>query len=199
MGQKVSAKDIERADFSVALRGYDRDEVDAFLRSVADEHRRLAEELVEAQRSVEHPYQSLGADMGELLQHAKDSADQIRRKAEDDAKQTRQEAKKNAEATREKAEREAEETRKSAEHDSTERIKEADRRVRQLMEAEAEARQRLHKVRGEIKIVLESMERAEATLGERPAEKEPARASKEGGEEAQKQAEQVETEKSPAA
>jgi cell division initiation protein len=203
MGQKVSAKDIERADFSVALRGYDRDEVDAFLRSVADEHRRLSEELVEAQRSVEHPYQSLGADMGELLQHAKDSADQIRRKAEDDAKQTRQEAKKNAAATREKAEREAEETRKAAEHDSTARIKEADRRVRQLMEAEAEARQRLHKVRGEVQIVMESMERAEATLGERPAEapaeEEPARASKEGGEEAQKQAEQLETEKSPAA
>ena len=66
----------------------------------------------------------------------------------------------------EKAEREAEETRKAAEHDSTERIKEADRRVRQLMEAEAEARQRLHVVRGEIKIVMESMERAEATLGE---------------------------------
>jgi cell division initiation protein len=202
MGQKVSAKDIERADFSVALRGYDRDEVDAFLRSVADEHRRLSEELVEAQRNVDHPYQSLGADMGELLQHAKDSADQIRRKAEEDAKQTRQDAKKNAAATREKAEREAEETRKAAEHDSTERIKEADRRVRQLMEAEAEARQRLHVVRGEIKIVMESMERAEATLGERPeepAEEEPARASKEGGEAAQKQAEQLETQKSPAA
>ena len=166
MGEAMSAKDIERADFAVALRGYDREEVDAFLRQVAGEHRRLSEALDASQRNVDKPYQSLGSDMGELLQHAKDSADAIRRRAEEDGKQVRQEAKKDAAATREKAEHDAEGVRKAADYEASERIKEAERRARQLMEVEAEARHRLRDIRAELATVVEGMERAEASLAQ---------------------------------
>jgi DivIVA domain-containing protein len=164
MRETLSARDIERAEFTVVLRGYDRDEVEAFLRQVAEDHGRLTEALESSERHAEKPYESLGADMGELLQHARDSADDLRRRAEEDAKGVRQEAKKDAASIREQAEHEADEIRKAADYDASQRIQEAERRVRRLMEAEAEARHRLHEVRDEIGLVVERMEHAEASL-----------------------------------
>jgi DivIVA domain-containing protein len=175
MGETLSANDITRADFSITMRGYDRDEVDSFLRAVADEHRRITEDLSAARRKADRPYQSFGVDVGELLQHAKDSADKLKRRAEEHAEQTMQEAKKQAAALREKAQHDADATRKAAEYDSEQRIKEAERRVRSLMQAEAEARKRLRDARAEINAVLEQMEHAETSLDGQAATQEPAK------------------------
>jgi DivIVA domain-containing protein len=176
MRETLSAKDIERAEFSTSLRGYDREEVDAFLRTVAGDHRRLSEALEASRRTADKPYHKLGADMGELLQHARDSADQLTRRAEEEAKQSRQDAKKQASATREKAEREAGEIKQAAEYEASMRVKEADRRVGELLSAEGDARRRLRDIQAEIRNVMERMQRAEASLGGEPAAQEPSSA-----------------------
>jgi cell division initiation protein len=170
MRETLSAKDIEHAEFSTSLRGYDRDEVEAFLRTVADEHRRLSEELDSSRRTAEKPFHRLGADMGELLQHAKDSADQITKQAEEEAKQSRQEAKQQATAIKEKAQREAAEIKEAAEYEASMLVKDAERRVSELMGAENDARRRLHDIQVEIRTVMEGMQHAEASLGKQPAD-----------------------------
>ena len=175
MVEAMSAKDIERADFAVALRGYDRDEVDSYLRSLAEEHRRLNDELSSARRGSAKPYHGLGADMGDLLQHAKDAADQLTRAAEEEAARTRAEAEAAATATRdeadtaaatirEQAEADAAGTREQAEREADRRVEEASERVLRLKETETEARARLAAVRAEITAVAQRFERVEASL-----------------------------------
>src|SRR5918992_594028 len=79
MKESVSPDQIERATFGMTLRGYDRDEVDIFLRRVADE-------LRESQRlRSEKLYENLGDEIGTLLQHAKDNADAMTKQAEEDS------------------------------------------------------------------------------------------------------------------
>src|SRR3989337_1323436 len=60
---EITPEDIETASFTVAIRGYDKQEVEAFLADTAD-HVRV---LTEASGSA---YVDLGEEMGELLQHA---------------------------------------------------------------------------------------------------------------------------------
>jgi DivIVA domain-containing protein len=165
MGETLSAKDITRSDFTVSRRGYDRDEVDSFLRTVADEHSRLLDELSSSQRNADKPYKSFGADVGELLQHAKDSADRLRRTAEEEADRRLRDAKNAATETRERAEHDAQQIRGSAERDASERIKEAEERVALLTEAETEARDMLRDIRAEIAAVLGRLEQVETSLG----------------------------------
>jgi DivIVA domain-containing protein len=172
MRETLSAKDIERAEFSTSLRGYDRDEVDGFLSTVADDHRRLSEALESSRRTADKSYHKLGAEMGELLQHAKDHADQLTRRAEEEAKQSRQEAKKQANEIKEKAERKAGEIKQAAEYEASMRIKDAERRVGELIAAEGDARRRLHDIQAEIRNVMERMQRAEASLGGESAREE---------------------------
>jgi cell division initiation protein len=195
MRESLSAKDIERAEFSTSLRGYDRDEVDAFLRTVADEHRQLSEALDTSLKTADKPYQRLGADMGELLQHAKDSADQLTKKAEEEAKQSRQDAKQHATAIKEKAEREAGEIKQAAEYEASEHIKAAERRVGELMGAERDARRRLHEIQVEMRMVVEKMQHAEASLGGQTADEEVSsggrQAEQEGSHESPSEAETV--------
>jgi DivIVA domain-containing protein len=176
MRETLSAKDIERAEFSTSLRGYDRDEVDAFLSTVADDHRRLFEALESSRRTADKPYHKLGVEMGELLQHAKDHADQLTRRAEEAAKQSRQEAKRLANEMKEKAERKASEIKQAAEYEVSMRIKDAERRVGELIAAEGDARRRLHDIQAEIRNVMERMQRAEASLGGEPGREDPASA-----------------------
>ncbi|HEX2235056.1 MAG TPA: DivIVA domain-containing protein [Actinomycetota bacterium] len=164
MAERLSAEEIERADFSIGLRGYDRDEVEAFLRHVAGQQRRLLEEVEASRRRSDKPYHVFGSDVGELLQHAKDSADALRRKAEEDAADIRQQAKKAAAATREKAEQDARDARKAAEYDAGERIKAAEHRVAQLRAEEARARDKLRGVRAELSSVTARLVDVERSL-----------------------------------
>jgi DivIVA domain-containing protein len=164
MAERLSAEEIERADFSIGLRGYDRDEVEAFLRDVAGQQRRLLEEVEASRRRSDKPYHVFGSDVGELLQHAKDSADALRRKAEEDAADIRQQAKKAAAATREKVEQDAQAARKASEYEAGERIKAAEHRVAQLRAEEARARENLRGVRAELSSVTARLLDVERSL-----------------------------------
>jgi DivIVA domain-containing protein len=76
---------LEHVEFSTAIRGYDKDEVDTFLRELAAEHNRMMAELVEAQKNAEKAHLEMGEEIGDLLQHAKDVADQMIKRAEEEA------------------------------------------------------------------------------------------------------------------
>lgn len=174
MAEGLSAEEIERADFSIGLRGYDRDEVEAFLRTVAAQQRRLHEEVDASRRRADKPYHVFGSDVGELLQHAKDSADALTRKAEQDADAIRQEARKAAAAAREKAGQEAQGVLKVAEYDAGERIKAAEQRVAELGAEEARVREKLQAVRAEIESVTARLLQVERSLeGPQPRRTEP--------------------------
>jgi cell division initiation protein len=157
-----SNDDLENTTFSTALRGYDRDEVDAFVRTIAQEMRTLSE------GRNEKLYESLGEEMGALLQHARDSAEAMKREAEQDAMATRASADEDAQRIREdavekarelleKAEQQAALARSSAEKDSSSRIEEATERVRQLEATEGQARARLQSMREELASIADDL------------------------------------------
>lgn len=157
----ITPEDIKGANFSVALRGYDRGEVEAFLQDVAAEVSVLKD-------SAERAYQNLGEELGELLQQAKDVADKLLsearseaaalvQSAENEATGLRDEAEAHARQVREEADGEAVSTRAEAEQDAAQRISAADTKVRELGTAEVEARQRISALRVELDRVADSL------------------------------------------
>jgi DivIVA domain-containing protein len=103
-----SPEEIESKEFLVVLRGYDKDEVGSFLRSVADDVRALNDQIAQggngatteaapaptvAPAPVEQaaPAQSgdvftdLGSEMAAVLRSANEAAQTLRQKAEDEA------------------------------------------------------------------------------------------------------------------
>jgi DivIVA domain-containing protein len=157
MSSDVSPDAIESAEFSTALRGYDKDEVDAFLRLIGSEHRRLLESSRATRDNNEKPYQSLGADVGELLQHAKDAADGLRLKAEEDSARIREEAKKAAAGTRERVDKEAQKIREAAEYDASQRTKDTERRLEDLRGIETSITSQLDELRGRLQSVIDQL------------------------------------------
>lgn len=148
MQPELSADDIEAQSFSSVRRGYDKDEVDTYLRSLAEEIRAYQA------ASAERLYQNLGEEMGSLLQHARDSADAMLKEAEEDAAARRHKAERDAHETRAEAQRQADEIRAAAEADASERIKQADDKVRSLEGLETETRNRLVSLRQEVESVV---------------------------------------------
>jgi DivIVA domain-containing protein len=166
MREASSNDDLENTTFSTALRGYDRDEVDAFVRTIAEEMRVLNE------GRNEKLYESLGEEMGALLQHARDSADTMKREAQEDAAAARAAADEEAAATRaaadedaqrireeaarrakelqQNAEQQAAQTRTEAEKESSTRVEQATEKVRRLEATEGQARARLQSMREEL-------------------------------------------------
>src|ERR687891_34674 len=121
---EISAEGITKTEFPIRVRGYDKDEVDAFLAVVADEMRRLTAASKELAAQSEQPFKALGSEAGKLLQMARAAADRISQEAQADASITRDRA------ADELAEAEDEGTRTRAE-------------VRRLLEAEAVLKQRV--------------------------------------------------------
>lgn len=159
-----SPKEIEEKDFLVTIRGYDKDEVRAFLSAIASDYEIAVARAEDAEKAKGKPFETLGNELGHVLQAAKDSADHLRKNAETEAsalrQRTEQEARQLREATtqaaqklREEAERLANETRAGAEQwasqlkgkikkETDERVKESARRVQRLQIAEAKIRER---------------------------------------------------------
>jgi cell division initiation protein len=162
MAKGVSPEAIEKTDFPTSLRGYDKEEVDAYLRMVAAEHRKLLEASRTARTGSDKPYHRLGEDVGELLQHAKDSSDRLKERAEEDAARVREEAKKVAKETKEKARKDAKEIREAAHYEASERIKDAQRGVDELRKTEAAISERLEEMRAGLRAVLEQLDGAAA-------------------------------------
>jgi cell division initiation protein len=189
MREALSPEELENAGFSTSLRGYDKDEVDAYLQSVAAELRES-----QKQRS-EKLYETLGEEMGSLLQHARDSAvemtsraeadaAQVRDEASADAARTREEAAADGRAIREEATHQASEIRAAAERDASERIGEAQSRVAELEDTEAQARERIRAVRAE----LESLSQRLLPLEKRAAD--PSTSEQTNGEQPEAEARQ---------
>ena len=140
-------EDIENVTFPTTLRGYDRDSVDLFLQEVAVAFEAAVNEVQAVRAGAQKPYRSLGEEMGDLLQHAKDSAEATKKAAEQEAAQLRERATEDAEATMRSAEAQANEIRAAAEKDASVRVEEAAETVAQLEKMEVEAREELRSLR----------------------------------------------------
>jgi DivIVA domain-containing protein len=166
MREASSNDELENTTFSTALRGYDRDEVDAFVRNVAQEMRDLH------QGRTQNLYESLGEEMGALLQHARDSADDMTRKAQEqaaatrseadaDARRIREEAKATASEIQKRAEQKAAETRAEAEREASTRIAEATEKVARLEKTEGAARIRISTLHEELASITNDLQHLE--------------------------------------
>jgi DivIVA domain-containing protein len=147
MTDALTPKRIENAVFAISDRGYDPGEVETFLKRVAAHVEALAAGVAEF--GVK-PYEQFGIEMGDLLQHAHDAAEHLRKEAENEAAVILQEADKAARHMRDEAaslkreaESEAREIRSEADRmreeaeETARRLKEQAEHFRNLAEAEA--------------------------------------------------------------
>lgn len=166
-------EEIDSKEFLITLRGYDKDEVKAFLKAVAADYRAALDSSAPPAEPSGNAYEALGKDIGQVLQVAKQSADQLKRKAEEEATSMRRRAEEEANTLREaasnaarrlteEAERHAVQVRAEAERDAAERTVDASRRVDKLQSAESKLRQRLYA----LEMMLQSM-RQELESGDR--------------------------------
>jgi DivIVA domain-containing protein len=157
----LTPEEIRKADFSVALRGYDRQEVEAFLQDIAEEVGILKE-------ASERAYQATGERLGELLQHSKDLADQLLADAQSEAATLVQDAASEAAELRESADSYAKQVRQQVDDEAAgsraradqafaARISEADSTVRELNIAEAQTRERISALRIELEKVTKRL------------------------------------------
>ena len=131
--QQVTPEDVHKARFSTRVRGYDRDEVDAFLLVLASE----LEQLIENQRLLqnqptaaveeEEPYARLGSDAGKLMQLARDHADRMKNEALAEIAESRATAEREVAELLERSQTEASALREMAERDAKSLKDDADR------------------------------------------------------------------------
>jgi DivIVA domain-containing protein len=162
-----ASQDLARVEFATAMRGYDKDEVDTFLRELAEEQNRLVTELETAKRSAEKAHLELGEEIGDLLQHAKDVADQMVKKAEEQAAEIKEKTRRAADRTVAEAERRAEDLRRASENSAVTRIREAQEKVSSLETVEKEIRNHLYSLR---KTIASLDEQLQTTQAESPIE-----------------------------
>ena len=167
-------EEIDSKEFLITLRGYDKDEVKAFLKAVAADYRAA----LSSATSVEAPsnaFEALGKDIGQVLQTAKQSADQLKRKAEEDATAMRRRAEEEAANLREaasnaarrlteEAERHSVQVRAEAERDASQMTTGATRRVEKLQSAESKLRQRLYALEMMLQSMRQELEGDEAAV-----------------------------------
>jgi cell division initiation protein len=161
MEPALTPEEIRGADFSVARRGYDQGEVAAFLQDVAAEVAVLKE-------SAEKSYLTVGEELGDLLQHARDIADKLLldaqneaatlvQNASQEATEMRESAEAYAKQLREQVDSEAADSRSEANRKYLERIRSADARVQELGVEENQARQRISALRTELEGVASNL------------------------------------------
>lgn len=119
MSNGITSDVISGTTFSSSLRGYDRDEVHAFLDSIAQRVAALEEE-------AENAHMNLGERIGRLLQDAKDNADEIVERAQAEAALEREIAGHDATKTRGEADAYSLDTRTQADEYSRKTRGEAD-------------------------------------------------------------------------
>lgn len=159
---ELTPEDIEQAAFSPSLRGYDRDEVDAFLAAVADQMRAL----MDSSRSA---YKSLGDEVSGLLEHARETADRIIAEAHEATREIREKAEKaEAEAdeyarrVRAEADQYVEARRAEAEEQARRIIEHAHERIDRLEDEEARLRERVTELVAELRALTDRLEQAAA-------------------------------------
>jgi DivIVA domain-containing protein len=161
MERALTPDEIRGADFTIALRGYDRHEVEAFLQDVASQFAALKD-------SSNKSYQAVGEELGHLLQQSKDVADKLLldaqneaaallQNATDEAIQMRDSADVYASQLRDEVDNEVALWRAQGDQEFKKRIREADTRVQELSTTEVEIRQRIDSLRGELEEVTERL------------------------------------------
>jgi DivIVA domain-containing protein len=173
-----TAEEIENKEFLITLRGYDKDEVKAFLRAVAADFKAASDLAPSAAPDTggSDAFQALGADIGHVLQVAKQSADGLKAKAEQDATSMRKRAEEEAKSLRdaasnaarrltEEAERHAVQVRATAEREADDRTRDSQRRVERLQSVESKLRQRLYALEMMLQTMRQELEEAD-TSGE---------------------------------
>jgi DivIVA domain-containing protein len=122
----MEPEDIEGREFFMGLRGYDREEVDAFLGQVAAELRQARAELAALRTRVDggDPYGQVGIDVTAILRTADETAEAIVTNAHEEAA-----------GIRGRAEAAAEQVRGSAEEHAARILGEAEARVPAIEEA----------------------------------------------------------------
>ncbi|CAN5556335.1 hypothetical protein BH20ACT23_BH20ACT23_25440 [soil metagenome] len=165
MQPELTPEDIETASFTVAIRGYDKQEVEAFLADTADHVRALTEASSSA-------YVDLGEEMGELLQHARNSADEMTTSAQEEATAVRaqvdaetadkrREADEYVRRSNEDITDEIKRMREGAEEQARAIIEDAQRRIVTLQSEEVEARERIRALRMQLLEVTLRLQRFE--------------------------------------
>ena len=104
--------EIEHKKFVVALRGYQTDEVDAFLRAVAADYRAALADVERARDDAREAANRPDAELAQLRLAAEAEADEIRAEARRHAQEIREAAYQEAEAAYDEITRRAEELRR---------------------------------------------------------------------------------------
>ena len=119
MSDDITPEVISGTTFSSTLRGYDKDEVHAFMDSIAQRVALLQDE-------AENAHLSLGDRIGRLLQDAKDNADEIVERAQAEAAQEREVAAADTKKVHEEADAYSLDTRSQADEYSRKTREDAD-------------------------------------------------------------------------
>ncbi|MDQ3895717.1 MAG: DivIVA domain-containing protein, partial [Actinomycetota bacterium] len=90
----LSPQEIENKRFLVALRGYDKEEVDAFLRAVAESHAEALHALEQARNgqvpaAADDPFDDLRDDVAEMARVAGEAIREVRTAADRRAEEAR--------------------------------------------------------------------------------------------------------------
>lgn len=126
-----SPDDITSRQFLIALRGYDRDEVDSFLRELAADYQNLLEAGPRAGdggvdgAAAADPFEQLGSQVAAVIRSANESAEEHRAAAEREATEIRAAAERQAAEIRSAAEREAAGLRAAATEDANKTLEAA--------------------------------------------------------------------------
>jgi len=150
MPQALTPEDIRKTTFHVVMRGYARDEVDEFLTAVS----RIVGALTE---KAETGYLNLGVRMGELLQEAKDAADELLANARTDVGNMLQEAKTSAHDTEQTARAQAEDAVRTATEHAAKIVAEAEERVADLTNQENSIKTELTSLRSQLQQITERL------------------------------------------
>lgn len=114
-----SPEEIASKDFLTTLRGYDKEEVRAFLRAVSADYAR-AVDAAQTHGATGASFESLGSEIAQLLQNAQDAADHLRQEAEEEAGELRRRAQERARAVHDAATESANRLMKEAEQRAVE-------------------------------------------------------------------------------
>ena len=117
--------EIQNKEFDQAMRGYDKDQVRAFLETVASEHRDLQQA---------GNYEAVGAEVGRILQTVNDSAAALRAKADAEAEEILSKAETEAREMRDGAQGEVTKLKEAAEAEAQRLRDEANREVKELVQ-----------------------------------------------------------------
>jgi cell division initiation protein len=162
---ELTPEDIETASFTVGIRGYDKQEVEGFLAEIADHVRALTEASSSA-------YVDLGEEMGELLQHARNSADEMTARAQEEATairaqvdaeiaDKRRETEEYVRTATEDITGEVQRSREASEEQARAIIEDAQTRIVTLQREESEARERIRALRLQLLEVTLRLQRFE--------------------------------------